>query len=259
MVELRSMEETATCFPWAQPQDRVSSSAPGPIGADKPTPVPPAALGGSLTLGTTGGSTIGTTGPSDVEQVHIPAARSSSVFILRSTVARANEGLVEKWGSGAGAVLPVSRATRPGLNALPGRRYIVTEYEPHLRQSTVEGLLQRFERLRAALGGPETAARMAGLRRFLTDAYRQSAQVEETREFASAISLLQDFLYPHWSEISAEKLDKVTHALDWLRKLPRVTPRDLGDLHEKLSLILGGLSIEIPDEDDGPAEVTSQG
>jgi hypothetical protein len=256
MVQLRLVEETGTCFPSAQPADKASSFESAPIGTDEPTPVPQVALGSGSTLGTTHGSNVGVTGTNGAERATVPAAYSGPVIILRSTVAGGQERSAEDLGQMSGAGVRDVVVIRRGLDVLPRGRRIVTEYEPHLRRRTIEVLSELFERLRAAIGRPETAARVFSLKRFMASAYRESVVSRETRDFASAISLLQDFLSPHWSEISAGKVDEVTQTLDWLRSLPRITSKELEGLHRKLSLILGGLSVEIPDDEEGPSEIS---
>lgn len=255
MVQLRTVEELTTCFPWAEPPDKASSSDSAPSGTDEPTPVPRVALQGDFTLGTAHPTELDATGESGSKLSRVPPARSGPARVLRTTIPTAEDSNAEEaWSSGRTRTRFAAPA-RPSLAPLTGRYRIVTEYEPHLRQATVERLSELFGRLRATLGKPETAARVFGLKRFMAIAYRESAGSPETRSFASAISLLQDFLRPHWSEISADKIDGVAGALNWLREIPAVSPRDLERLHEKLAQVLGGLSIEIPDDEDNPSEL----
>ena len=141
-----------------------------------------------------------------------------------------------------------------GLQTLPRPSRIVTKFEPHLRERTVVKLSQLFEQLRAALGKPETATKVCEIQLFLADAYRESVQVPDARNLASAISLLQDFLRPHWSQISSEKINAVTETLGWLRMQSKIAPHVLERLQEDMSGTLGGLTIELQNDEEEPAE-----
>ena len=250
MVPLRYAEEAETYFPREELSDKASSSSSRPFSTSDPRPIPLAAKKGGITLGTTGYGKVDVTGINQAEPAAIQTVTSGSPVVIRFTVPVAEDQSDGKVGQPYKVVARKVTAFRPGIGVLPPRRRIATKYEPHLRRRTIESLSELFERLRKVIGRPETAARVFSLRRFMAAAYRESALSSETRDFASAISLLQDFLSPHWSEISAEKIEEVTQTLDWLRSLPRITARELEILHRKLSLVLGGLSIEIPDDEE---------
>lgn len=141
-----------------------------------------------------------------------------------------------------------------GLQTLPRPSRIVTKFEPHFRERTLVKLSQLFEQLRAALGKSETATKVCEIQLFMADAYRESVQVPDARNLASAISLLQDFLRPHWSQISPEKISAVTETLDRLRTQAKVAPHVLESLQDVLSGILGGLTVELQNDEEEPAE-----
>ena len=258
MVQLRTVEELSTCFPWASPPEMASSSSSAPGGADEPTAVPQIALKGAPTYGTTHGAGLDATGESGGKLSRTPGARSGPPFVLRTTVPTSGDPTAEEGRPlrdiAAGQAVPAGRS----LMLLPSRHRIVTEYEPHFRRETVDHLSDLFDRLRARLGKPETAARVFSLKRFMAAAYVESASQAETRSFASAISLLQDFLRPHWSEISVAGIDDIAGELNWLRGLPIVSPKDLERWHERLARVLGGLSIEVSDDEEAPSELTCE-
>ena len=133
-------------------------------------------------------------------------------------------------------------------------------FEPHFRQNTVKKASALFSQLEKSIGQPDAATTMMEARSFLTDAYKKSATSPDTRNFASAISLLQNFLRPHWSEISIEKLRGVSQTFSQLSSHPEVTPRTLRKLYSDLTAVLGSkisLSTEMVDDeafDDNVAE-----
>ena len=141
-----------------------------------------------------------------------------------------------------------------GLETLPRPSRIVTKFEPHLRERTIVRLSQLFEQLRVALGKPETATRVCVIQLFMVDAYRESVQVPDARNLASAISLLQDFLQPHWTQISSEKINAVTETLGQLRAQVKFAPHVLERLQEELTGILGGLTIELQSDEEEASE-----
>ncbi len=141
-----------------------------------------------------------------------------------------------------------------GLQTLPRPSRIVTKFEPHLRERTIVRLSQLFEQLRVALGKSETATRVCEIRLFMADAYRESVEVPDARNLASAISLLQDFLRPHWSQISSEKINAVTETLGRLRVQAKVAPHVLERLQDELTGILGGLTIELQSDEEEASE-----
>ncbi len=142
------------------------------------------------------------------------------------------------------------------LKVLPRPRRLATEYEPHLTHRTTEGLLSLFESFSESLGSAAAPARAAELRLRLADAYRNSVARPETRDFATAISMLQDLLRPHWSKIPAPKLELVSERLRRLDSEKDLTPLVLTKFYAHLSADLGsGITLEINDgeEDSGEA------
>src|SRR2546423_2770255 len=99
---------------------------------------------------------------------------------------------------------------------LPFRGQLVTSFEPHLRQSTVRDLQSLLTQFQHSIGKPTAAIAKAELIDTLASTYKRSALNAETRNFASAVSLLQDFLRPHWSEISTDTVDAVSKSLNTL-------------------------------------------
>jgi hypothetical protein len=94
-------------------------------------------------------------------------------------------------------------------------------------------------RFQDSLGQPEAAATAAELRAFLTSAYTKSISDPETRTMGTAISLLQDFLRPHWSQISSPKLDGVKDRLVWLGSHEKLAPRIVEKFYTDLSSVIG--------------------
>jgi hypothetical protein len=137
----------------------------------------------------------------------------------------------------------VRKAARPALSSLPKTKIAIT-FEPHLRQlavNRIQGLMSEF---RQSIGKPEVATVREELKGVLTETYKRAALSSETRTFATAISMLQDFLRPHWSSLPEEKLSEVDSRLSWLSSqqdlnTPTLTRfyRDLvGVLNSRISL-----------------------
>lgn len=125
-------------------------------------------------------------------------------------------------------------------------------FEPHFRQNTVKKASTLFSQLEKSIGQPDAATTMMEARAFLTDAYKKSATSPDTRNFASAISLLQNFLRPHWSEISKETLRGVNQTFSQLSSYPEITPRTLRRLYSDLAAVLGSkisLSTEMAEDE----------
>jgi len=162
--------------------------------------------------------------------------------------ARTDSFVVFRGAHGAG-LAPSSG--RSALADLPRPARIVTTFEPHLRQTTVAKLQSLVEDFRNALDSPAAAAAKAELKAALTETYRRSALEPETRNFATAVSLLLDFLQPHWSDISALKLDGISEKLLWLGSQADVRPRILGKFYSELAAVVGGrISITVETDDD---------
>jgi hypothetical protein len=90
------------------------------------------------------------------------------------------------------------------------------------------------------------------LKLYLTETYRHSVADPETRDFATAISMLQDVLRPHWSELSPGTLDEVSTVLEELRYEKRLNRSILERFYRQLSLPLGDVWLELDDEKEGP-------
>jgi len=140
------------------------------------------------------------------------------------------------------------------ITQLPSRGRLVTAFEPHLRQSTVQNLQSLFTQFRYAIGQPKAAVAKAELVDTLTKAYKKSALDPETRNFASAVTLLQEFLRPHWSDIDGKKVEAVSDSLGTLISKSDLSSSVLEGFYRNLLGIVGtGLSVEgidISDTDD---------
>lgn len=101
------------------------------------------------------------------------------------------------------------------LVSLPKTK-ISTAFEPHLRQLAVKRIQDLMSEFRHSIGKPEVATVREELRGALIETYKQAVVSSETRSFATAISLLQDFLRPHWSSLPADQLTEVDARLSWL-------------------------------------------
>jgi hypothetical protein len=129
-------------------------------------------------------------------------------------------------------------------------RFVIT-FEPHLRRYTFKQILSLFERLQVDIGQPQAATTLSELRATLTTAYKRSALNPETRNLATAISLLQDFLRPHWSRIAAESLNEIRKDLLWLTSQSELNAQVLQKFYRDLTVVMGQpLSFEINDEDE---------
>jgi hypothetical protein len=108
-----------------------------------------------------------------------------------------------------------------------------------LVRRTIEGLLPSFESFRDSVGNPAAATRAAELRRSLASAYRSVVLRPETRDFATTLSMLQDLLRPHWSQIPIEKIDAVTATLRDLNSVNKFTPSLIATFYKHISADLG--------------------
>jgi hypothetical protein len=85
----------------------------------------------------------------------------------------------------------------------------------------------------------------------LTRAYRKTVLDPESRNFASAVSLLQDFLRPHWSEISPDKIDAISGSLGRLVSRTELSPSVLEVFYRDLARVLGsGITVEAEDDEE---------
>jgi hypothetical protein len=130
----------------------------------------------------------------------------------------------------------------------PGR--LVTSFEPHLRQSTVKNLQMLFGQFRHSIGQPMAAITKAELVDTLTTTYKKTVLHSESRNFASAVSLLQDFLRPHWSEISPEKIDAISGSLGTLVSRTELSPSVLEGFYRDLAGVIGsGISVDVEEDE----------
>jgi hypothetical protein len=179
-----------------------------------------------------------------------------NVLVPAVTRAHISADVQEETGT-SGIVLartpfPTRRERRVSIAELPRPSRLVTTFEPHLRQATVKRLQDLFVQLRQAIGQPDAATVTSELRAVLTDTYKRSVQSQETRNFATAISLLQDFLRPHWSQLSLEKLDQVSDRLGTLGSYAELNARLLQKFYRDLFGVIGNrIAVNLAVDDDG--------
>lgn len=144
------------------------------------------------------------------------------------------------------------------IGDLPRMR-LSTRFEPHFRQAAVERMTSLVAQFRQSIGNPEAAVVEAELRAFLSKTYRQSALNSETRNFATAVSLLQDFLRPHWSEISVDKLTDISGRLVWLNSQTELSPRIVESFYNSLVSVVGSkISISVGPDDENVEESSEE-
>jgi hypothetical protein len=134
---------------------------------------------------------------------------------------------------------PPARVVQLSIGELP-RKKIVTTFEPHLRQASLRKLRTLVDEFAVAIGHPEAAVVKDELRSELTETYKRTIGAQDTRNFASAISILQDFLRPHWSVISSDKLRAVSERLGWLGAQDKLDARLLDKFFSDMKRIFGG-------------------
>src|SRR5690349_19566356 len=110
------------------------------------------------------------------------------------------------------------------IAALPRPSRLAVNFEPHLRQSTVRNLRSLFAQFRQSIGEPMAAVIKSELIASLRDGYKKSALSDETRHLAFAISLLQDSLRPHCSQISADKIEAIGDRINLLASQQELPP-----------------------------------
>jgi hypothetical protein len=199
--------------------------------------------------------------PTAEEEVDVPEIRFT-VESPAATGAQVPEPSQDVIGT-QNAVAVVEMRAQRGLSGLstitelarPAR--YSAEFEPHFRQITVSKAQALVSRLSRSIGQPAASVTIAELRSFLIDSYKGSIARPETRNLASAISLLQDFFRPHWSEISREKLEVVSSKLDRLNAASELTPRVLERLYADLSETIGA-RIHLPVDSDEEIEDASE-
>lgn len=151
------------------------------------------------------------------------------------------------------AGLPPARLRQASIVDLPKKK-IVTTFEPHLRHASIRRLRTLVDEFAMAIGHPEAAVVMNELRSELSETYRQSIGAPDTRNFATAISILQDFLRPHWSMISSDTLRSVSERLDWLSAQDKLDARLLDKFFSDMKRILGGRIVFESTEDASEVE-----
>lgn len=148
------------------------------------------------------------------------------------------------------------RVPRPVLASLPKSK-ISTSFEPHLRQLAVKRIQGLMSEFRHSIGEPEAATVREELKGALIETYKQAAVSLETRNFATAISLLQDFLRPHWSELPAGQVIEVDARLSWLSSQEELSTSTLTQFYRDLAGVLKTrilLAPSVESQDEGEDE-----
>jgi hypothetical protein len=157
--------------------------------------------------------------------------------------------------SGSNALEPATAPWKSQLSEAPRHLRIVATFEPHLRQASVKKLKMLFEEFAESIGQPKVAVAKEELNALLTDTYKRSVLDPETRNFATAISLLQDFLRPHWSQISKEQLGGISGKLSDLAAHPELNPRLLERFYRDLVSVTGGrIAISLETDEDSSVD-----
>jgi hypothetical protein len=154
------------------------------------------------------------------------------------------------------AAHPVAqRDQKTQLSELPRPKRLVTSFEPHFRRSTIGRLQSSISNFKGTLGQPGAATSQTVLRAILTDIYRQTALSAETRNLASIMSLLQDFLRPHWSQISAQKLDRINEGLGWVATQPDLSSHTIERFYRELAGVVDSrIVIEAVEDEEEEGE-----
>lgn len=251
MVQLRSIEGRDTYWWPPRPLSKAATTEPDPTAVSD---IPRAMLSGAPTHGAAHGHVVEPVGTSEATPEAVSVASSSSIGKVRITSPDDARWFGESWRSrGYTESLRSGLGGRPlGVLSRPVR--LETRYEPHFRQFVVERLFRLFERFRDGLGRPDAAARISELRSFLADLYKQSATDSETRNLATALSMLQDLIQPHWSSIGVDRVNEVAEILGWLRIQQNLTPQIIEKFYGRLSAKLGALSIEVNDDGQESAD-----
>jgi len=142
------------------------------------------------------------------------------------------------------------------LVSLPKTK-ISTAFEPHLRQLAVKRIQDLMSEFRQSIGKPEVATIREELRNALTETYKRAALSPETRTFATAISMLQDFLRPHWSSLPEEQLSGVDARLSWLSSQQDLNTSTITRFYRDLVSVLNiriSMASSAAPEDDGEDE-----
>jgi hypothetical protein len=203
----------------------------------------------------------------DTVQGEYPNAAPGVVF-ARSSLVTSPDVFQDLQVAAKGDVLILGAGTRlsnvapkvsPPVLVSLAKTKISTAFEPHLRQLMVKRIQGLMSEFRHSIGKPEVATVREELRGALIETYKQAAVSSETRSFATAISLLQDFLRPHWSSLPENQLNEVDARLSWLSSQQDLNTstltrfyRDLvGILKTRISL---APSVEAEDEDEDESD-----
>jgi hypothetical protein len=139
------------------------------------------------------------------------------------------------------------------------RRRLVTSFEPHLRRTAVERLCSLFQVLAESIGQPRAAIAKAELLAVLKETYCVAISSSETRTFGSAISVLQDFLRPHWSQLSAATLRQLSAKLASLGARPQMNVSSFERFYREMTAVMGGgIFVDIQDEDEDESSNASE-
>ncbi len=152
----------------------------------------------------------------------------------------------------SGSTPHAQKTAHVALQELPKARISVL-FEPHLRHASVRKIQTLMSEFRQAKGRPETSTIQEELKSTLADTYKQAVVSTETRTFATAISMLQDFLRPHWSNLPDQQLTGIDAKLTWLDSQRDLNPPVLTKFYTDLVGVLGSrLSLQAPtmDTDD---------
>ena len=141
------------------------------------------------------------------------------------------------------------------LVSLP-RVKISTQFEPHLRQASIKRLQNVMTEFQHSIGRPEVAVVREELKDVLLETYKQAVTAPETRSFATAVSMIQGFLRPHWSNLPQDKVAGIADKLTWLDSQHDLGTATLTKFYRDLANVVGSqISVEAPliedaDEDD---------
>ena len=184
-----------------------------------------------------------------------PLVDQSGALGIGSTVTIAPRREAEEVAQTSFGTITLRRSPGGTLKALPKPNRLATQYEAHFVHRTTQRLLTLFEAFRESLGSAAAAARAAELRLRLADAYREGVARTETRDFATAISILQDLLKLHWSNIPPEKLQAISERLRRLDIAKEITPSVITRFYGELATALGsGIVLEMNDGNDGQGD-----
>jgi|GEM_PF-4946546 len=168
----------------------------------------------------------------------------------------ASEADVMVLRSGIFSGVDFARPNRHMLAQLPKVK-ISTQFEPHLRQSSVRRLQTLMTEFQHSIGQPEVAVVREELKDALLETYKQAVVMPETRSFATAISMIQGFLRPHWSTLPQNQIAGITGELTWLDSQRDLSSATLTKFYRDLASVVGSrISPEAPpiEDTDGDEE-----